>query len=110
MAGMWRALMVVGVVVLVAGCGGSGSSARSSSSTTAAGGTVPRLVVQQMPGAHRDGQVDGRDVWVDDGKRMVFVDDCAAARKVTSEGGRFGPSPRAADGSFSPGYSFLCPS
>lgn len=118
---MRRVMAVLAVGLLVSACGGGSDDAPAveaptSSSTAKAAATttsLPPVIAAALAGGaklRRADPVDGHEVYVDDAQRLIYTDDCAVARKVTAEGEKFGPSHRDAEGNFTPGFTFICPS
>ena len=97
------------VLVLGAGCSSGGSSKPQNGpvSDTPKSTERPTFVPAQAVAAD---PIDGASVWVDEAARMVYVTDCAVARRITAEGQRYGPGPRDPETlKFTPGYAFVCP-
>lgn len=100
-------------LVLLGACGSDGDDepATSTSSTAAVTSSAPGVAPttaapassfarRQAPSSAKEIKLDGKTAYVDEASRMLYADDCAAARKAT-DGESGGPYA---------GFGFLCPS
>lgn len=85
------------------------SSSVATTSSTPAG--VPGWATSLgAPTTAKNVDAGGVEVWVDDANRTIYVQSCDAARALTAEGQPYGPSARDADGNYTPGFAYICPS
>lgn len=108
-------MVVLALGVTAWGCGGGSGDDEATPPTAGevtAATTSPTAGrwLDQFDGLRPAGEVDGQPVAVDEDERTIYVEDCNVARRLTSQGERFGPTDRDAEGNSTPGYGSVCSS